>query len=81
MGPPVRRQPRRRRSAPRHDRPHDGITKDVTEYTAHLAPGQNVTVGVHLGSWVGNGILATVRLEFYADDAAASPSHAAALVG
>lgn len=43
------------------------IEKDVTEFASLLEPGEDVVVGVHLGSWVGGGILATVRIEFYAD--------------
>lgn len=43
------------------------VEKDVTEFASLMAPGEDVLVGVHLGSWVGGGILATVRLEFYVD--------------
>ena len=45
------------------------MEKDVTEFASLLEPGEDVVVGVHLGSWVGGGILATVTLEFYDDPA------------
>lgn len=53
------------------------VTKDVTEYAALLARGASVPVSVHLGSWVGGGILASVRLEFYQDEPTAIAAPAA----
>lgn len=54
------------------------LTKDVTEHLALLPAGGETPVAVHLGSWVGRGILATVRLDFYADEPTApAAAHAA----
>jgi hypothetical protein len=44
------------------------LTKDITEYAALLRPGDIVPVSMHLGTWVNGYILASVRLDFYADE-------------
>lgn len=56
------------------------LSKDVSEHLALMPAGGEALVAVHLGSWVGKGILATVRLDFYSDEPvpAAAP-HAASV--
>lgn len=56
------------------------LSKDVTEHLALLPQGGEARVAVHLASWVGKGILATARLDFYDDEPTAMGApHAASL--
>jgi hypothetical protein len=51
------------------------ITEDVTEYASILRDKTRLNVSFHIDSWVGNGIMTTVRLDFFDDPTAPAGDH------